>query len=514
MTEHGSQDTLIPARVEPASPWHIHRRPGSDLPADTAACRLALRQGNLAESLLRGGADPALREGGVPLTYDDLRVRASRVAAGLHALGVRPGARISLYAANSLQWVLAYLGAQRVGAVVNPCNPAYRQAELEHILADCRPTLVLTDRERLPLAEATRAQAPSIERIVNIEDLPEGDDAPPQPILDAKSPDLIIYTSGTTGRPKGALLDHGNLLAQARGVIEAWRWTAADRLVLALPLFHVHGLAIGLHGTLLSGASATLIRFSPEQVVSELLAGGTMFFGVPAMYQRLVEYLEEHPADLSGVRLFVSGSAPLPPALFERAHRVLGQPVLERYGITEGGIAVSNPYDGPRQAGRVGYPLPGVEVRLGDQGEVLLSGGQVFSGYLDNPAASDDALKGGMLHTGDVGEIGDDGSLAIRGRIKEMIISGGFNVYPREVELVLETHPAVAEVAVAGITSERWGEEVAAYVVASTPMESAELIAYARERLAPYKCPRHVVFVQTLPRNAMGKIQRSALAHG
>ncbi|MGH2345272.1 MAG: class I adenylate-forming enzyme family protein, partial [Chloroflexota bacterium] len=337
---------------------------------------------------------------------------------------------------------------------------------------------------------------------VNIEDLPEEDEPPPLPTLDPESPALIIYTSGTTGRPKGALLDHGNLLAQARGVIEAWRWTAADRLVLALPLFHVHGLAIGMHGTLLSGASATLIRFSPEQVVRELRKGGTMFFGVPAMYQRLVEYLEEHPADLSGVRLFVSGSAPLPPALFERAQRALGQPVLERYGITEGGIAVSNPYDGPRRPGRVGYPLPGMEVRLGDRDEVLLSGGQVFSGYLDNPSASEEALRAGRLHTGDVGEIGEDGSLAIRGRIKEMIISGGFNVYPREVELVLETHPAVTEVAVAGIPSERWGEEVAAYVTAATPVTADELIAYARERLAPYKCPRHVVFVEALPRNA------------
>jgi malonyl-CoA/methylmalonyl-CoA synthetase len=321
-----------------------------------------------------------------------------------------------------------------------------------------------------------------------------------------------MYTSGTTGRPKGALLDHGNLLAQARGVIEAWRWEPADRLVLALPLFHVHGLGIGFHGTLLRGASAVLVPFRPETVVHELQAGGTMFFGVPAMYQRLVEYLEAHPADLSGVRLFVSGSAPLPPALFKRCRQILGQPVLERYGITEGGIVVSNPYHGPRQPGRVGYPLPGVEVRLGEQDEIQLKGGQVFSGYWRNPQATAEVFVDGWLRTGDVGEIRADGSLAVRGRLKELIITGGYNVYPREVELVLEAHPAVAEVAVVGVPSERWGEEVTAFIVAAGPVSADELIAFTRERLAAYKCPRQVRFVEALPRNAMGKVQRSELA--
>ncbi len=511
MTEHHTPETTGRPIDETAPSWHIHRRPDTSLPAETEACRLVLRRGNLPDALLHGGAGPALLEGEKRFTHDGLRERAERVAAGLHELGIGPGARVCLYGANSMQWILTYLGAQRLGAVVNPCNPAYRQAELEHILGDSKPTVVLADHERLPLVEAVRDRTPSIVHVLDIAQLPEGDAPPPRPTLAPESPALIIYTSGTTGRPKGALLDQGNLLAQARGVIEAWRWTAEDRLVLALPLFHIHGLAVGLHGTLLSGASAVLIRFSPEQIVRELQGGGTMFFGVPAMYQRLVEYLEEHPADLSGVRLFVAGSAPLPPALFERAERALGQPVLERYGITEGGIIVSNPFDGPRQPGRVGFPLPGAAVRLGEQDEVLLRGGQVFSGYLENPAASEETLCDGWLHTGDVGEIGPDGSLAIRGRLKELIISGGFNVYPREVELVLEAHPGVAEVAVAGLPSERWGEEVAAYVVAAGPVTADALIAYVREQLATYKCPRHVFFLEALPRNAMGKVQRSLL---
>ncbi len=492
-------------------PWGIHLRQETALPDDPEQCRRILRRGTLPEALLHGSSDPALRVGDVALSHADLRTLVERVAAGLATRGVDTGTRVSLYAANSLPWIVAYLAALRAGATVNPFNPAYRAGEVAHIVSDCAPAMVITDQEQRTLVESVCSSLPIPPDVITLEELPEADGIPNMPEHDSENPALIIYTSGTTGRPKGALLDHGNLLAQARGVIEAWRWEPGDRLVLALPLFHIHGLALGLHGTLLRGASAVLIPFQPEAVVRELLNGGTMFFGVPAMYQRLVEYLEEHPADLSGVRLFVAGSAPLAPALFERCRNVLGQPVLERYGITEGGIAVSNPFDGPRQPGRVGYPLPGVEVRLGEADEVLLKGGQVFSGYWRREDATAEALVDGWLRTGDVGEIAADGSLAIRGRIKELIITGGFNVYPREVELVLEEHPAVAEVAVAGVPSERWGEEVTAFVVASAPVEATELIAYARERLAPYKCPRQVRFLTALPRNAMGKVQRSEL---
>ncbi|MGH2411752.1 MAG: AMP-binding protein, partial [Chloroflexota bacterium] len=245
-------ETMDPSHGNALPAWHIHLRPDSTLPLGTEDCRRVLRQGTLAEALFPGGDTLALQVGDRWETHDSLRRQADRIAAGLRALGVMPGSRICLYAANSLSWVLAYLGARRLGAVVNPCNPAYRQAELAHILVDSKPALVLTDRERLPLVEAARAQAPSITAVLDIEDLPEGDPNLSELSLGSESPAVIIYTSGTTGRPKGALLDHGNLLAQARGVIEAWRWTADDRLVLALPLFHVHGLAIGLHGTLLS----------------------------------------------------------------------------------------------------------------------------------------------------------------------------------------------------------------------------------------------------------------------
>jgi malonyl-CoA/methylmalonyl-CoA synthetase len=482
---------------------------------DIEVVRRRLRTGILPVELLQGGSGVVVRSGDRHVTRDELKAQAEQVAGGLHERGVKPGDRVVLYSASHLDWVIAYLGAQRAGACVVPMNPDYHSAEVEHIVGNAEPLLVIADALGL--------------RSVDVHEPPRGE-PPPMPKLTPESPAAILYTSGTTGRPKGAILDHGGLLAQARGAIEMWRWTDRDILVHALPLFHLHGLGMGLHGTLVSGGSATLIPFSPQAVVAELTRNdaqrGTMFFGVPAMYQRLCDWLEDHPADLSHVRLFVSGSAPLPPALFERCQRLLGQPPIERYGITEGGIVVTNPYDGPRQPGRVGIPFPGVEVKLGDKDEVLLKGGQVFKGYWRNEAATKEAFTpDGFFKTADVGEIGDDGTLAIRGRLKELIISGGFNVYPREVELVLETHPAVEEVAVVGVPSEAWGEEVTAFVVLTKafPLPSGErgaredlpiereLIAFARERLATYKCPRRVIVTNQLPRNAMGKVERSRL---
>jgi malonyl-CoA/methylmalonyl-CoA synthetase len=502
-------------RVKPA--WAVHLQPGSQIPPEDEAARRYLRRGNLAEALLPGGGRPALVAGDIALSHDELRRAASGAATRLKEGAVTQGTHVALFAENSAAWIVSYLGLQLLGATVVGMNPAFKEAEAEQIMTDSEAGVALVDAGRQPLIDALRPRLPALRTTARVEEI--GSIAP-SPLagegrgggsLTPESPAILLYTSGTTGRPKGALLDHGNLLAQGRGVVEAWRWTAADRLVLALPLFHVHGLAIALHGSLIAGGCAVLVPFSPENVVRELRDGGTMFFGVPAMYQRLCDYLDNHPADLRHVRLFVAGSAPLPATLFERCERILGQAVLERYGITEGGIVVSNPYDGPRQPGRVGYPLPGVEVRLGEQDEVQLKGGQVFKGYWHNAAASADAFADGWFRTGDIGEIAEDGTLAIRGRIKELIISGGYNVYPREVEMVLEQHPDVAEVAVAGLPSESWGEEVTAFVVARTPVDEQALIAYARERLSTYKCPRAVRFIEAIPRNAMGKIDRSRL---
>ena len=469
--------------------------------------RRRLRDGILPEALLNPGGDVVLSAGGRSVTRDQLRTSAERVAGGLRRQDVRPGERVALYAANSLDWVVAYLGVQRAGGVAVMMNPDYHEAEAAHILADSDPVAVIADEPRAAVVRRLK------HGLIRLEDLPEAD-PPAMPDLSPDSPAAILYTSGTTGRPKGAVIDHGAFLAQGRGAIDVWRWTSSDVLVHALPLFHLHGLGMGLHGTLLSGASARLVPFSPQAVVNELTTGGTMFFGVPAMYQRLCDWLDDNPTDLSHVRIFVCGSAPLPPALFERCARLLGQEPIERYGITEGGIVVTNPYAGPRMPGRVGYPFPGVEVKLGTLDEVLLKGGQVFRGYWRNEKATEEAFTPDrFFRTGDVGEIDEQGSLAIKGRLKDLIITGGFNVYPREVEIVLETHPAVGEVAVAGVPSEDWGEEVTAYVVPSNRglIVETEIIAFARERLATYKCPRRVVVLEKLPRNAMGKVEKSKL---
>jgi malonyl-CoA/methylmalonyl-CoA synthetase len=330
-------------------------------------------------------------------------------------------------------------------------------------------------------------------------------------------PALLCYTSGTTGAPKGAVLAHGNLLASAEALRLAWRWGQDDRLVLALPLFHVHGLGVGLHGTLLAGASAVLLpRFEVDAVLDAARdQRATLFFGVPTMYTRLAA--SPRAAELSRLRLCVSGSAPLPPTVFERLAERAGQRVLERYGMTETVMNVSNPCDGERRPGTVGLPLPGVELRLagGDQGEVLVRGPNVFSGYWGNPSATAEAFDAdGWFRTGDLGSFDERGYLRIEGRGKELIITGGYNVHPREVEELLLEHPGVAEVAVVGTPSEEWGEQVTAFVVPADPAAPPgrdELLAFAAERLAGFKRPRVVHYVEALPRNALGKVLKHEL---
>jgi malonyl-CoA/methylmalonyl-CoA synthetase len=314
------------------------------------------------------------------------------------------------------------------------------------------------------------------------------------------------------------MLTHGNTLASCEALRLAWRWDEHDRLVLALPLFHVHGLGVGLHGTLLCGGSAVLLpRFDADAVLDAARAhDATLFFGVPTMYARLAA--SPRAVELAALRLCVSGSAPLPASLHEQLATRAGVRVLERYGMTETIMNVSNPYDGERRPGTVGFPLPGVDVRLDtgedgdDAGEILLRGPNVFPGYWRREDATRAAFTDGWFRSGDVGELDADGYLSIVGRAKELIISGGFNVYPREVEDVLLAHPAVAEVAVVGEPSDEWGELVVAVVVPTgEPPSEAELLAHAARDLAPYKQPRRVRFVDALPRNALGKVLRHEL---
>jgi malonyl-CoA/methylmalonyl-CoA synthetase len=436
-----------------------------------------------------------------------------RVAGRLQGAGLEPGDRMLFSAESSLELVVAHVAALRSGIVVVPSNTAYREREVAHIVGDARPKAALVDSG--DRAGWVRAAAGPGTVVVGPEvKLPDHEPA----VLDKAAPGdpaLIGYTSGTTGSPKGAVLSHANLLAGSASVGLAWRWTAADRLVLALPLFHVHGLCVGLHGTLLAGASAVLLpRFEVDAVLDAAREHrATMFFGVPTMYHRLAQ--SPRAGEVARLRLCVSGSAPLPADLHRALAERGGQQVLERYGMTETLMLVSNPYDGERRPGSVGFPLPGVELRLsdGEEGEIQVRGPNVFGGYWERPQATTGSFTDGWFGTGDLASVDPDGYVRILGRSKELIISGGLNVYPREVEEVLLTHPDVAEVAVVGTPSEEWGEVVTAFVVPAGDHRTAEpLLAFAAEHLAPFKRPRLVHFINSLPRNALGKVLKHQLA--
>ncbi len=446
------------------------------------------------------------------LTAADLEDATRRVAGRLRSAGIAPGDRMLFSAESSLQLVIAHVAALRAGIVVVPANTAYREREITHIVKDAGPRAALVDNDAR--AAWIRAAAGPETLVVSPDvDLPDGE----SPELDAARPDdpaLIGYTSGTTGRPKGAVLSHANLLAGSESVRLAWRWSASDRLVLALPLFHVHGLCVGLHGTLLAGASMVLLpAFGADPVLDAAAEHqASLFFGVPTMYHRLAR--SDRVGELARLRLCVSGSAALPAELHQALVERGGQHVLERYGMTETLMLVSNPYAGERRPGSVGLPLPGVELRLsnGREGEILVRGPNVFAGYWERPAATAESFRDGWFRTGDVGILDPDGYLRILGRSKELIISGGLNVYPREVEEVLLGHPDVAEVAVVGTPSDEWGEVVTAFVVPAGDRRAPEpLVAYAAEQLAPFKRPRVVHFVDSLPRNALGKVLKHEL---
>lgn len=474
--------------------------------------------GSLASAWVEAWSDRSretvLHHGGRWITADELEERSRRVAGRLHGAGLERGSRVVVSCAPSAEFVIAYAAAVRLGLVAVPVNGAYRQREVGHIVRDCRPrAAIVDDPER-----GGWIRDASVDDVVVVgPDVDLADADPPE--LDASGADdlvLVAYTSGTTGAPKGAMLSHGNALASARAVSLAWRWTAEDRLVLALPLFHMHGLGVGLHGTLLTGASAVLLdRFDADLVLDAAVRhGATLFFGVPTMYARLAA--SRRADELGVLRLCVSGSAPLPAALHEQIAAASGQRILERYGMTETFMNVSNPHDGERRPGTVGFPLPGVEVRIasGDAcgvGEIELRGPNVFRGYWQRPEASAEAFTtDGWFRSGDLGRFDEDGYLRIEGRSKELIITGGYNVYPREVEDVLRSHPDVEDAAVVGVPSDEWGETVTAFVVADG-VDAAALVEHAAAELARYKVPRAVHVVDELPRNALGKVLKQEL---
>ena len=458
---------------------------------------------------------------GTAYTAADVESASAVAAHVLAALGVVPGERVLFSCAPSVETVLSYVGILRLGAVVVPANTAYTAAELQHIVRDVRPvTAVVDDPERVPdLPIAARTNALTRRTPIGlglVRDVPLD--------LDRAADDdasMIAFTSGTTGRPKGAVLSHGNLRAGAEALVDAWGWTPDDRLVHALPMFHMHGLGAAINGSLSAGASIVVLpRFDPAGVVDAAAAyDATMFFGVPTMYARLRD--TGHLPALSGLRLLVSGSAPLDPLLFQAIATQAGQAPIERYGMSETVMLTSNPLRGERRAGSVGRPLPGVQVRLGEGGGVEVTGPNVFAGYWERPEANAEAFTpDGWFRTGDIGELDADGYLRLVGRASDLIITGGYNVYPREVEDAVLEHPDVVDAAVVGIPDDTWGETVVAYVVLRADLASgqadaagiiAALTAHVASRLAAYKRPRSWTVVTELPRNAMGKVRRDLL---
>lgn len=435
----------------------------------------------------------ALEFGGRRLTFGEIDARSNRMAHALRARGFAAGDRLCVYLPNCLEIIDLYLACVKLGVIFVPINILYREREIEHIVRDAEPKWVVDS------AEGLLTGSESAERIAVQ--------------VDGDAPAAIVYTSGTTGVSKGAVLTHNNFLANTVNLLACWQITEHDRLLLPLPLFHVHGLGNGLHCWLAAGLTMRLLeRFEHRNAVAEFQDfSPTVFFGVPTMYVRLLATpAQDARAIGSRMRLFVSGSAPLPAQVLEDFHQLFGHTILERYGMTETLMNISNPYVGERRAGTVGVPLPGVSVRIVN-GEVQLKGPNLFAGYWRREEATEAAFIDGWFRTGDIAECSDDGYYTLQGRKSDLIISGGFNIYPREIEEFLLEQPEVAEAAVVGVADRVRGEIPVAYIVARGEFDAADLGERCKLSLASFKAPRAFVRVDTLPRTALGKIQKHLL---
>ena len=479
-------------------------------------------------------------------TRDELRHEAGQWMAALHAAGIGPGDRVALSLGKSSGLVTAHIAILGVGAGVVPLNPALTARETEAVLQRAEVKLAITQRETITrdptIVGAVRgpwwvvgdtSDLPS--SIIPIAQVLAPLSSTLEPVeCDDKDLALLVFTSGTTGTPKGVGLTHGNVRANLQALlVETWEMRESDRLLHVLPPHHVHGLGLGLYGALYVGNAAVLLeRFDPAVVLRAFGAQRiSVFMGVPTMYHRMVEALDadtrlKPEVSLSHMRVFTCGSAPLSPETFRRFQEHFNFPIVERYGLTETVINTSNPLRGPWKPGSVGLPVPGVEVGIfdpqtllqlqgGETGEIWVRGPNVFAGYWNNPEATASSFHQDWFRTGDLGAIDTDGYISILGRMKELIIVGGSNVTPGEVEAVLEPDPGVEECAVVGIPDTDLGERITAFIVPRAGEDIAALEARLRTKaehdLAPYKRPRAYRFIATVPRNAMGKIERNKL---
>lgn len=480
--------------------------------------------GNLYHALLRaaaGAGDRLFLDTGDArsIAYSELDRRVAAVASALLAAGIKPGDRVAAQVEKSPEAVLLYLASLRTGAIFLPLNSAYTTAEIKGFVDDSEPALLVCD----PQDEAAcQGLAPALLTLGA-----DGggslmaaatSDAPAVADRDAEDLAAILYTSGTTGRSKGAMISHRALGENARALVDLWRWTTDDILAHALPINHVHGLFVGLHLPLLTGSTVRFLpRFDADAVIASL-HGATAMMGVPTFYTRLLDG-PGFTRELAGnMRIFISGSAPLLPQTFAAFAERTGHAILERYGMTEAGMIASNPYDGERLAGTVGYPLPETEARIGGGGAgpgvLEIRGPGLFSGYWRMPEkTAEEHTADGWFITGDVATIAEDGRISIVGRAKDLIIAGGYNIYPREIELLIDAVPGVAESAVIGVPHPDLGEAVVAVVTTQPGAALSE--ESVRDAIAPslarFKQPRRVLIVPSLPRNAMGKVEKARL---
>ena len=473
------------------------------------------------------------RPDGSALSYADLVELSGRLANALKSLGVKPGDRVAAQVEKSAEALLVYLAALRAGAVYLPLNSAYTASEIRYFLGDAEPTLFICRPESAAEMQvvATEAGVPRVETLGSNGEgsLMEAARAQPPAFEDVERTrdDLaaILYTSGTTGRSKGAMLSHGNLASNAEVLRDNWRFTPEDRLLHALPIFHTHGLFVATNVTLMTGSSLIFLpTFNANEIV-RLLPQATVMMGVPTFYTRLLAR-DDFGRDLvAHIRLFVSGSAPLSAETHKEFGERTGHAILERYGMTETNMNTSNPYDGDRIPGAVGLPLPGVEIRIadpqtgkavpdGEVGVIEIRGPNVFKGYWRMPEKTREEFReDGFFISGDLGRIDDRGYIWIVGRAKDLIISGGFNVYPAEVEAAIEALPGVTECAVIGVPHSDFGEGVVAVVTPKSGaiLEEKTILAALANELAKFKQPKRVFIATELPRNAMGKVQKKDL---
>ena len=472
-------------------------------------------------------------ESGTVWTYGDLSAMAKSLAQKLLNLGVQQGDRVSVQVDKSPEALALYLACLRIGAVYHPLNTAYSLIELEYFLENAAPRLLVCSPEQeKPLQKlATECGVDTVLTLDNrgagtlLSDLPDESSCDPVAVC-ASTSAALLYSSGTTGRPKGIVLTHQNLASNAEVLVDLWGFSSDDVLLHCLPIYHVHGLFVACHCVLLSGAS---MLWNPAfEAISAMaqLERSTVMMGVPTYYTRLLALPEFDSGCCKSMRLFISGSAPLLSSTFTEFEQRTGQRILERYGMTETGMSTSNPLNGARKAGTVGFPLPGIDVRveddqgntlaLGEVGNLLVKGPNVFKEYWGMPEkTAADFTQDGFFKTGDLAVIDAEGYVAIVGRSKDLIITGGLNVYPKEIELVIDRYDGVLESAVIGLPDHDFGERVIAVIVPDGTRSESELEASLRlglqESLAGFKRPKGYILVDNLPRNAMGKVQKALL---